>query len=313
MALLVHDNANPKMSTNPRGAQSPRIFPNVLSVDVEDYFQAEAFANTIKRDAWSHWPCRVADNTQRVLDLFDECNVRGTFFFLGWVAERYPFLVQDVGRRRHELACHSHWHRIVDQMTPQEFREDTRRAKSCIEQAAGTGVTGFRAPTFSISRRSHWAPEILLELGFSYDSSFFSITHDRYGIRNTPRTPFLLRTRAGSITEFPLTTFRLPGGPNFPVGGGACLRLFPFLYTSVGIRLASRQGVPITIYFHPWELDPDQPRIAANRLTRVRHYMNLDRMGSRIRRVLARAEFGPYRDLSGSGALPTVDIAELFG
>jgi len=201
---------------------------------------------------------------------------------------------------------------MVDQITPKEFREDTLKAKTCIEQIAGMGITGFRAPTFSITRKSQWAPEILIELGFTYDSSIFPIHHDRYGVPKAPRTPFLLRTRAGSITEFPLTTFRLPCGPNLPVGGGGYLRLFPFLYTSIGIRMAARQAIPTTVYFHPWELDPDQPRITAGWRTRIRHYRNLDRMGTRIRRVLAGAQFGPYRDLSGSGALPALDIAELF-
>lgn len=301
------------MSNQRTATQTPRTFPNILSVDVEDYFQVEAFSALVSRNSWDTFPCRVVDNTRRVLDLFDECNVRGTFFLLGWVADKYPSLVREIVVRGHEAGCHSYWHRMVDQITPREFRADTERAKACIEDAAGIRVEGFRAPTFSITRKTQWAPEILIELGFSYDSSIFPIRHDRYGVPDAPRTPFVMRTPAGYITEFPLTTFRLGRFVNLPVGGGGYLRLFPFIYTRLGVKSALRQNVPITIYFHPWELDSEQPRIDTKIPTRIRHYSNLSRMGSRVQRLLSQADFVPYRDFRACGNLPEIDSARLLG
>lgn len=267
---------------------------NIASVDVEDYFHVEAFAGVIERARWAEYPPRVEANTYRLLDLFDECGVHGTFFILGWVAERFPALVREIAARGHETACHSYWHRLVYSLTPQEFREDTGRAKRLIEDAAGQAVTGYRAPSFSITRQSCWALEILAELGFRYDSSVFPIEHDIYGVPDAPRGPFEIATAAGPIIEYPMSTFRFGGGPNLPVGGGGYLRIFPAWYTRYGVRRAWSEGLPVISYMHPWEVDPAQPRIAAPWKSRLRHYTNLGSMESRIRDLFTLGEFGPF-------------------
>lgn len=263
--------------------------PHILSVDVEDYFQVEAFSDRVERDKWTDYPSRVVSNTLRLLDLFDERNAKATFFFLGWVAEQYPQLVKEVVARGHEPACHSYWHRLIYSLTPDEFREDTRRAKDVIEQAAGQPVFGYRAPSYSITTRSLWALEVLRECGFLYDSSVFPIRHDTYGIPGAPRMPFQVVTAGGSIGEFPLTTFRFLGGPNLPVAGGGYLRMLPLWYAKFGRFLASREGLPLILYVHPWEIDPEQPRIAGRLKSRLRHYTNLSRTYDRLGRLIAAA------------------------
>ena len=195
-------------------------------------------------------------NTRRLLELLGDLNLHGTFFVLGWVAERFPGLVREIAAGGHELACHSYWHRLIYKLDPAEFREDTRRAKNVIEQAAGQPVYGYRAPTYSVIDRSVWALEILAELGFTYDSSIYPIRHDRYGMPGAPRSPFRFQTPSGPMTEFPITTFRL-AGHNMPVGGGGYLRLLPRLYTRMGLKRVQKEGVPIVIYIHPWEVDPE--------------------------------------------------------
>src|SRR5215213_5392972 len=245
---------------------------NVFSVDVEDYFHVEAFSDVVDRQHWESYQCRVEANTQRLLDLLDECGVQGTFFILGWVAERYPKLVRDIVARGHEPACHSYWHRLIYKLDRAEFAADTRRAKDVIEQAAGTTVTGYRAPSYSITAASLWALEVLVETGFTYDSSIFPIRHDVYGIPDAPRGPFRVSTPSGSLVEYPITTFRLGGGPNLPVGGGGYLRLLPFWYTRLGYRRARAENLPLIAYVHPWEVDPGQPRLPGRPQSLFRHY-----------------------------------------
>jgi polysaccharide deacetylase family protein (PEP-CTERM system associated) len=266
----------------------------ILSVDVEDYFQVEAFSDRVSRDEWPDYPRRVEANTLRVLDLLDECRVKATFFTLGWIAERCPAMVREIAARGHELAAHSYWHRLVYKLSPQEFREDTRLAKDAVEQACGQAVFGYRAPSYSITRKSLWALEVLAECGFRYDSSIFSVRHDVYGIPDAPRTPFRVLTPSGTLTEFPITTFRLGYGPNWPVAGGGYLRIFPFLYTRLGVGRAVREGVPVITYFHPWELDPEQPRMAGRAFSRFRHYTNLGRTADRIRKLCGLVDFEPF-------------------
>jgi polysaccharide deacetylase family protein (PEP-CTERM system associated) len=266
----------------------------ILSVDVEDYFQVEAFSDRVCRDEWPNYPRRVEANTLRVLDLLDECCVKGTFFTLGWIAERCPTVVREIADRGHELAVHSYWHRLIYKLSPQEFREDTRLAKDAVEQAAGRAVYGYRAPSFSITRKSLWALEVLAECGFRYDSSIFPVRHDLYGIPDVPRTPFRVSTPSGTLLEFPITTFRLGLGPNWPVAGGGYLRIFPFAYTRLGIRRAVREGVLVITYFHPWEVDPEQPRIAGQALSRFRHYTNLSRTAGRIRQLCSMVNYIPF-------------------
>ncbi|HMD50890.1 MAG TPA: polysaccharide deacetylase family protein, partial [Bryobacteraceae bacterium] len=203
----------------------------ILSVDVEDYFQVEAFSRDIDRSSWIAYPSRVEQNTHRVLDLFDELEIKATFFILGWVADYFPGLVREIVARGHEPACHSYWHRLVYDLTPEQFLRDASRAKEAIEQAGGSRVYGYRAPSFSITERSSWALDSLRQLGFLYDSSIFPIQHDIYGFRDAPRGPFRLETPSGDLLEFPLATFRFARGPALPVAGGGYLRILPRWYT----------------------------------------------------------------------------------
>ena len=279
----------------------------IFSVDVEDYFSVEAFAGTVSRSSWGSYPLRVERNTMRLLELLERRRIRATFFVLGWVAERVPALVRRIAGAGHELACHSYWHRLVYQLSPAEFREDTRRAKDAIEQAGGEAVYGYRAPSYSITGKSAWALEILAELGFQYDSSIFPIHHDTYGIPRAPRTPFRAATASGSIVEFPLTTFRA-GLQNLPVGGGGYLRIFPFWYTRFGVRQAQAQGVPLIVYVHPWEIDPEQPRVAAGLKSRLRHYTNLAGTYARLERLCSLAAFSSFQDY---GPATVCDIRQI--
>src|SRR5581483_10811265 len=228
----------------PTGMQSR----NVISVDVEDYFHVEAFSRVVSRDSWGQYPCRVEQNTRRLMDVLDASGVHGTFFILGWVADRYPGLVREIVARGHEPSCHSYWHRLIYGLTPAEFRADTLRAKECIEQAAGQAVKGYRAPSFSITAKSAWAPEVLAELGFEYDSSVFPVMHDTYGVPEAPCRPFRFATASGALTEFPMTTFRAAGGRNFPVGGGGYLRMLPWWYTRMGVERGRKQGITTIVY-----------------------------------------------------------------
>jgi polysaccharide deacetylase family protein (PEP-CTERM system associated) len=278
----------------------------ILSVDVEDYFQVQAFAGSVDRRAWSTYPSRVVRNTERLLDLFDELNLTATFFILGWVARRYPSLVRTIVARGHEPACHSYWHRLIFNLTPDEFREDTQRAKDVIEQAGGVEIHGYRAPSFSITERSLWAFDVLAELGFLYDSSVFPVRHDLYGIKDASRTPVSVKTPSGSLLEFPLATFRYKRFPNFPVAGGGYLRMLPFWYTRAGVESAWREGLPVVSYVHPWELDPDQPRLNVPLKSRLRHYTGLKRTEAHLRKLLSLDRFLSFRDSGYVDVAPPV-------
>jgi polysaccharide deacetylase family protein (PEP-CTERM system associated) len=270
--------------------------PRVLSVDVEDYFQVEAFSQVIDRSAWDRYPSRVESNTRRLLELFAEAGVKGTFFILGWVAERYPRLVREIVEQGHEPACHSYWHRLVYRLEEREFREDTRRAKAAIEDACGRAVLGYRAPSFSITGGSLWALTALVEEGFQYDSSVFPIRHDFYGIPDAPRTPFQVETPGGVLLEIPMTTFRVWNSGNLPVGGGGYLRIFPFPYTRLGLASSRAEGIPLVVYIHPWEIDPEQPRIAAPLRSRMRHYTNLAGTAAKLRGLLSLGDFFSFEN-----------------
>ena len=277
---------------------------HILSVDVEDYFQVEAFTHSVGRDSWHQWPSRVVANTQRVLDLFDESNAKATFFFVGWVAERFPHLVREVQSRGHELACHSYWHRTVYSLSPDEFRMDTRLAKRMIEDAAGVEVRGYRAPSWSITKACLWALDILAEEGFTYDSSIYPIHHDLYGVPGAKRFPY---THACGnrleLREFPPATLRF-AGTNFPVAGGGYLRIFPSVFTEHAFRtFENNYGERVVVYLHPWELDPEQPRIHGPIKSRLRHYTNLGRMRDKVAAILRRHRFQRFSDvMSAEGA-----------
>jgi polysaccharide deacetylase family protein (PEP-CTERM system associated) len=275
--------------------QSP---PNILTVDVEDYFHVEAFADRVSPDAWPGFSSRVRENTVRILQLFDQYRCRGTFFVLGWVAERDPKLIREIAAAGHEIACHSYLHRRVSSLTPEEFQKDLRRARAVIEDAAGTPVVGHRAPTFSIGRDNLWALEILCDEGFVYDSSIFPIRHDLYGFPGSPRFPYCADLKSKRrLFEVPMSTVRI-GRLTLPVGGGGYLRLLPMGYTRwAARRIREKERQPFIVYFHPWELDPDQPPIAGRWKSRLRHYAGLRSMERRVRELLSGGDFTPMIDL----------------
>lgn len=258
---------------------TPRIRPgirNVMSVDVEDYFQVQAFAHCISRDSWDSRPSRVEANTARILDLFVAHGVQGTFFTLGWVAERFPALVRRIVANGHELASHGWDHTRADAQEPEAFRADVRRTKAVLEDIGGVAVAGYRAATFSIGRRNMWAFRVLAEEGYRYSSSINPIAHDLYGMPEAPRVPF--RPDDSGLWEIPMSTVRL-FGRNLPCSGGGYFRLLPTLLYRIGLGRINAEGQPGIFYFHPWEVDPGQPRIPdCGWKSRLRHYTNLGRM-----------------------------------
>jgi polysaccharide deacetylase family protein (PEP-CTERM system associated) len=264
---------------------------NALTVDVEDYFQVAAFEDRISRDDWGRIPCRVETNTNRVLDIFSERGVKGTFFVLGWVAERYPQLVRRIVADGHELGSHGYDHVRVHNFDHAQLREDLLRTKGLLEQAGGTEVLGYRAPSYSIGERNLWALDVVQEVGHIYSSSIYPIHHDLYGMPGAPRFPFRLRPEG--ILEIPVTTLRL-GGRNLPCGGGGYFRLVPYgIYRWAMRRVNDVDRQPGMFYFHPWEIDPHQPRVdGASLRSRVRHYMNLHAMEGRLRRLLGDFRWG---------------------
>ena len=283
---------------------------SIISVDVEDYFHVEAFSSVIDRSTWDSYASRVEANTGRLLDLLGEFKVTGTFFILGWVAERYPRLVRRIAEHGHELGCHSYWHRLVYKLSAEEFRDDTWRAKNAIEQAAGSAVYGYRAPSFSITERSAWALEILAQLGFRYDSSVFPVKHDVYGVPDAPRGPFRVDTPSGPMVEFPMATFRFGHGANLPVAGGGYLRMLPYWYTKAGVKRLWREGLPLVCYVHPWEVDPEQPRLQGSFKSRLRHYTNLKKTETRLRKLLALDRFMSFRDAGLADSAPAYAFNE---
>jgi polysaccharide deacetylase family protein (PEP-CTERM system associated) len=269
---------------------------NAMSVDVEDYFQVSAFEPYVARDAWDTQPCRIERNVDRILALFEQHGVKATFFTLGWVAERFPAVIRRMIDAGHEVASHGWSHVRVTQQTPPQFKEDVLRTKKLLEDISGQAVLGYRAASYSIGESNLWALEVLAETGHRYSSSIFPIRHDLYGMPDAPR--FAFRPDGADLVEFPVTTVRL-AGRNLPCGGGGWFRLVPY----AGMRWALRRvnsvdGEPVIFYFHPWEIDPDQPRQEGlDRRTRFRHYLNLDRMETRLRRLLADFEWGRMDDV----------------
>jgi len=285
---------------------------NALTVDVEDYFHVAALAPSIDRDSWGSRESRVLRNTHKLLAIFEQRDVQATFFVLGWVAEKNPQLVKDIAAHGHEVACHGFSHRLVYEQSPEEFYDETRRAKSLLENITGSAVLGYRAASYSIVRRSLWALDILAEEGFDYDSSIFPIHHHRYGIPDFSRTPVRIELAGGrSIREFPMTT--VTAGPiKFPLAGGAYLRFFPPALFRWGFRRLIAAGEPIVLYVHPWEIDPDQPRQDTSLKVRINHYYNLHRTQARLKRLLEAYDFAPLADvladLDRAGRLPTCSL-----
>ncbi len=271
---------------------------NAMTIDVEDYFHVSAFAAHVRPSEWEGYECRVEANTEKFLDIFDAGGIKATFFVLGWVAERYPALIKSIASRGHEVACHGYSHRLVYDQSPAEFRAETELAKRVLEDLVQTPMQGYRAASYSITAKSMWALDTLVELGFSYDSSIFPVRHDRYGMPGSSREPYHLRTPAGnSILEFPLTTVEL-GRYRLPVSGGGYFRLFPYFLTKMALASVNqRERRPFIFYLHPWEIDPAQPRIDASWFSRFRHYNNLDRCEPRLRQLMADFDFGTVSEV----------------
>jgi polysaccharide deacetylase family protein (PEP-CTERM system associated) len=270
----------------PAGAQPlAPVGANAMSVDVEDYFQVQAFAGVVSPADWDGFASRVEANTDRILAQFAAAGAKGTFFTLGWVAERHPALVRRIVAGGHELASHGFGHAPVHALGAAGFRADIRRAKAVLEDAAGVTVRGYRAPTFSMGRRTPWAHGILEEEGHAYSSSIFPIRHDLYGEPDAPR--FAFQPAGGTLWELPMTTVRL-GGRNFPCAGGGYFRLLPYALFRRGLRRVNAQdGRAGIFYFHPWEVDPGQPLVTGiSRMARFRHYLNLGAMAGRLDRLL---------------------------
>lgn len=275
---------------------SPDRVRNCFTVDVEEYFQCEAFARSVTGESWATRESRVAVGLDRVLALLERHGIRATFFVLGWIAERHPQRIRAIAEAGHEIASHGYGHQHLSRLTPETFRDDVARSLDVLQPCAGQRLCGYRAPTFSIMRSTAWAADILMELGLRYDSSIYPIHHDRYGVPDAPVRPFWLTSARGRILEIPplaATWWRL----NVPVGGGGYLRLLPVRWISAAVARANRQGRPAVIYIHPWELDPDQPRLACSRATRFRHYVNQHRTAAKLDMLLSRHSFGTVSDL----------------
>jgi polysaccharide deacetylase family protein (PEP-CTERM system associated) len=276
---------------------------NALTIDVEDYFHVNAFKKVVRRSDWDLYPLRVVQNTRRILDLLDRHGCKATFFVLGWVARKAPDLVREMACRGHEVASHGMYHELVYDMEPECFRGDVRYSKKLLEDICGQEVRGYRAPSYSITRRSLWALDILVEEGFQYDSSIFPIRHDTYGIPEAGRFPHRLERSTGSIMEFPLTTVRMGPGSrkaNLPVAGGGYLRLAPLWFVKRALAgVNRRESKPVVVYFHPWEIDPDQPRIRVGMRSRFRHYVNLETMEHKLGQLLSFLDFAPMATVLG--------------
>ncbi|WP_206028765.1 XrtA system polysaccharide deacetylase [Thalassoroseus pseudoceratinae] len=273
--------------------------PNTFTVDVEDYFQVTGFADRIRATEWDHFESRVVENTHRMLRLLHTNHTRATFFILGWVADKFPQLVRDIRDDGHELACHGYWHRLIYNLTPEEFRQDLRQSKAAIAKAAGIEVRAFRAPSFSITKATPWALDVLMEEGYEIDSSIFPTRHDRYGIPDANPAPHRIENdNSKTLWEVPPSVAKL-GKLNLPAAGGGYFRLFPERVSATLQRhVVSRGRRPLVFYIHPWEIDPDQPRLQGRWSSRFRHYHNLHRTVGRLERMLKSLPFGTIGDLA---------------
>ena len=267
---------------------------NSLSFDIEDWFQVENLKEAISLDQWESCELRVVQNTRKILRLLTEHQTLATFFILGWVAERCPGLIEEIAGSGHEIASHGYGHELVYKLTPEAFYADVRLSKDILESITGSPVIGYRAPGFSITPKSRWAPEVVKHAGFRYDSSIFPTSfHNRYGFNGTCRLPFQFRN---GLAEIPLSIYSFAGA-NFPLAGGGYFRLFPYSYFQLFFRRMNKQGKPIVFYLHPWELDPEQPRIKVRLNYRLRHYVNLEKTENRLEKLLKDFRFVPLKVL----------------
>lgn len=278
---------------------------NALTIDVEDYFQVAALAEAVDREDWSSMEYRVEKNTDQLLELLEQKDLRATFFTLGWVAERSPELVRRIQKAGHEVASHGYSHQLVYSQTPELFREETRKSKSILEDITGQPITGYRAASYSITAQSRWALDILCEEGFKWDSSIFPVHHDRYGMPGTPHEPYRLKTpNGGELLEFPLSTCPI-GSYRLPIAGGGYFRLYPYWLSRWGLGKINRAGQPFIFYLHPWEIDTGQPRLKVSALSRFRHYNNLDKCMKRLDKLTNDFRFGTVSDVLSEVQVPS--------
>jgi polysaccharide deacetylase family protein (PEP-CTERM system associated) len=282
---------------------------NALSFDVEDYFQVAALADGVDRGRWSSMERRVDGNTRGLLEMLDAAGVKATFYVLGWVADHEPDLVRAIAAAGHEIASHGYSHQLIYEQSPAVFREETHRSRAILEDLAQRPVTSYRAASYSITPESLWALDILYDEGFRTDSSIFPIRHDRYGLTGGPHDPhYLALPGGGRLLEFPISTVRALG-ITLPVSGGGYFRLYPYGLSRSLARRLNGAGRPFVFYLHPWEIDPDQPRIDASALSRFRHYNNLAKTRPRLERLLNDFRFGTVSDCIasnyGDNDLPT--------
>lgn len=287
---------------------------NALTVDVEDYFHVAALAESISPDDWDSIAPRVVDNTQRILALFAEHDVHGTFFVLGWVAERFPELVREIAAGGHEVACHGFSHQLIYTQERAVFAEETRRAKALLEDVIGAPVRGYRAASYSITNDSIWALDEIIAAGFDYDSSIVPTSHDLYGMTSARREPHRITLDGGrSIVEFPPSTIDFLG-KRLPIAGGGYFRIFPYFFSRWGMqRVNERDSLPFSFYMHPWEIDPGQPRVEVGAKSRFRHYHNLDKFEPRLRALLTQFRFGTMAEVLEQRTFDDFDVAELVG
>lgn len=277
---------------------------NAVSIDVEDYFQVAALANWAPVSQWESFESRVENNTFRTLELFAKHNIKATYFVLGWIAERHPNIVKKIVAEGHELASHGYSHQLIYKQTPDVFKQETIRSKHLLEDISGVKVNGYRAASYSVTKQSLWALDIISEAGFTYDSSIFPVKHDRYGIPDAIEIPHKLTTPNGrSIIEFPITALKI-GNYKLPIAGGGYFRLFPYWFSEWGLARVNRvQQQPFVFYLHPWELDPEQPRFPATGLSKFRHYNNLEVCEKRLEKLLRAFEFQTIREILVSQSL----------
>ncbi|THJ19444.1 MAG: DUF3473 domain-containing protein [Nitrospira sp. CG24E] len=269
---------------------------HVLSFDIEEHFQVAAFWSVGRRREWDHLASRVERNTRKIADLLSEDSTKATFFVLGWVAERHPGLVKDLVEQGHEIASHGYGHELVHTQAPEQFREDVRRSKQILENLIGRQVVGYRAPSFSITSRTKWALPVLVEEGYRYDSSIYNRFHGAQDRSMTGGGAYQLETRAGTIWEVSPSTLNACG-LQLPVAGGGYFRLFPYAASKMFLKSLEKQGTQLVMYLHPWELDPEQPRMDGPVLSKIRHYMNLGKTEERLRSLLSDFRFAPIRDV----------------
>jgi polysaccharide deacetylase family protein (PEP-CTERM system associated) len=282
---------------------------NILSVDVEEYFHPSELARTVRPLDWSVFPSRVDRQVSEILEIFARHQVKATFFVLGWIAEHHPAVVRSIHGAGHEIGCHSYAHQLVYDLTPAEFAADTKKAVRAIEDACGVTPLLYRAPSYSITAQSLWALDILAENGFTHDSSIYPISHDRYGIPGFGRQGQVVHTTSGPIFEVPIATVKFSAKRMSPVGGGGYLRLLPYCYTAAGIRRINEMDqMPACIYFHPWEIDPKQPRLTSSRISRLRTYGGLNGMKSKVERLLRDFRFAPMTTVYPGVASPQTAI-----